>query len=808
MAINNSEARELHFDVSTGLKTVLGSELITDDEVAIFELVKNSFDAEATQVDLFFGESHIVIADNGIGMSFDDIENKWLFVAYSSKRSSNRTGDFRDGIAERRHYAGSKGIGRFSSDRLGRSIKLQTRTKLDHIHGVHSVTVDWSLFDVDHHKRFDSVGVTYIIQPDGFVVPDIIGPLSNGTVITIENLWRDWDREQILKLKSGLAKLINPFGAESDGFRIVIHAPDQQKVDKLVRHEAKGKGEEISPNVLVNGEVGNFIFSTLREKTTYIEVQINPKENTVESILIDRGELIYRIKEPNIYPLLQDSGFRCELFFLNQSAKMTFARRMGVASVQFGSVFLFRNGFRVFPIGEDGNDWYGMERRKGQGFARFLGNRDLIGRIDVSGADKNFQEASSRNTGLIETPAVGELRKCFIDHCLKRMERYVVPVTFVDAEDKLTSDVSRLLTDPGRARVAIAIAKLVDNSNIELLEYSKRLVGILNERSSQFEASLASLRAIAEKSKDETLFRNIEEAEKRFEELRRSEETAKRQADEERIAKEAARRLAEEERRAKEEAQERARLAEKTAVKFQEQFEEEKSRALFLSSITSLDTDTILNLHHQVTIYAVDIQQQIENFFVKVSGKESISTQDAVNAFERISLLNQKVMGITRFATKANFRLQSEMIEADLGEYIVQYINDVAKQFNLGPIAINVEMDRKGFIQKFKPIDISIVIDNLIANAKKRQMRATNITFQIIHPSKNTIHISIADDGRGFDEKIDDLNRIFDKGFTTTDGSGLGLYHVRHVLGEMNGTIEAIRQQDRNGAFFLIRISK
>ncbi|MBS4029665.1 MAG: ATP-binding protein [Ignavibacteriales bacterium] len=808
MTTNILETRKLHFDVSTGLKTVLGSELITDDEVAIFELVKNSFDAEATQVDLFFGKDRIVIADNGVGMSFDDIENKWLFVAYSSKRLSNRTGDFRDGIAERRHYAGSKGIGRFSSDRLGRSISLQTRTQSDHPKEVHSVAVDWSLFDVDHHKRFDSVGVTYTIQPDGFVIPDIIGPLSNGTVITIENLLCNWDRDKILNLKSGLAKLINPFGAESDGFRIVIHAPEQEQADNSEKQQILAKGEELSPNALVNGAVGNFIFSTLREKTTYIEIQIDSSQNTIETILVDRGELIYKVREPNSYPLLQDSGFRCELFYLNQSAKMTFARRMGVASVKFGSVFLFRNGFRIFPIGEEGDDWYKMDRRKQQGYKRFLGTRDVIGRIDVAGSDEHFQEASSRNTGLIETPAVKELQQCFMDHCLKRLERYVVPVTFVDAEDKLTSDVSRLLTDPGRARVATAIAKLVDNSNIELLEYSKRLVGILNERSSQFEASLASLRAIAEKTKDEVLFQNIEEAEKRFEELRRSEEAAKRQADEERAAKEVARFQAEAERKAKEEAQERARLAEKTAVKFQEQFEEERSRALFLSSITSLDTDTILNLHHQVTIYAVGIQQQIENFFVNVSGKESISTQEAINVFERISLLNQKVMGITRFATKANFRLQSEMIEADLGEYIVQYINDVAKQFNLGSFAINVESDEKGFIQKFKPIDVSIVIDNMIANSKKRNTRATNISFKIIHPSKNTIHILVADNGKGFDEKIEDLNRVFEKGFTTTDGSGLGLYHVRHVLGEMNGTIDASRQQDRNGAFFLIRISK
>jgi signal transduction histidine kinase len=792
--MNNPAFPDLHFDVSTGLKSVLGSELITDDEVAIFELVKNSFDADATQVDLFFEDNKIVIADNGIGMSYDDIRKKWLFVAYSSKRSANRPSDFRDDIAERRHYAGSKGIGRFSSDRLGESVKLQTRPRSEMSGPVHLLVVDWTLFDINHLDHFDSIGITYELQLSGFILPSEIPRLDSGTVITIENTRCVWDRDKILRIKSALAKLINPFGAAADGFRILIHAPSEQSADQVEQKLAAKKGGMLSPNALVNGEVGNFIFSTLQEKTTFIEVRINPQENSIESSLTDRGELIYRIREPNIYPSLTRSGFQCQLFFLNQSAKSTFSRRMGVPSVQFGSVFLFRNGFRVFPIGEEGNDWYMMDRRKQQGYARYLGTRDVIGRIDVSGTDYDFQEPSSRNGGLVETQAVYQLRDCFMDHCLKRLEKYVVPVTFVDAEDKFTSDVSRLLTDPGRARVASVVAKLVDNEEIELLDYSKRLIGILNERSSQFEISLASLRAIADKTKDANLFKNIEEAEKRFEELRQSEESARRQADEERKAKEAA--------------QERARQAEKIVTKVTAQLDEERKRTLFLSSISSLDTDTILNLHHQVTIYAVDIQQQIENFLVKISGETSVTPSDVINALERITLLNQKVMGISKFATKANFRLESEMIEADLGDYIEQYINDIARQFMLGPLTISVKSDHKGFLQKFKPIDVSVVIDNLIANAKKRHTRATQISFQITHPSKNTIHISVIDNGRGFDEKIDDLDRVFEKGFTMTDGSGLGLFHVQHVLGEMNGTIEASRREDRAGAVFIIRISK
>src|SRR5205823_2178743 len=136
-----------------------------------------------------------------------------------------------------------------------------------------------------------------------------------------------------------------------------------------------------------------------------------------------------------------------------------------------------------------------------------------IGRIEVSGDGEQFEESSSRNTGLIENAAVGELRECFMEYCLKRLERYVVPVTFVDKEDRNTEDVSRLLTDPGRARVAAVVAKLVDNENVELLSYSKRLIRILNARSEDFEESLASFRAIAERTKDAKLFGRIEEAE-------------------------------------------------------------------------------------------------------------------------------------------------------------------------------------------------------------------------------------------------------------------------------------------------------
>ena len=782
---------KLHFDVSSGLKSVLGSELITDDEVAIFELVKNSFDADARHVDVIFLDDEIVIADNGIGMTFDDIQKKWLFVAYSSKRNSLKPADFRDEISERRHYAGSKGIGRFSSDRLGENVVLQTRARQEKSGPVHKVTVNWNLFDRDHQTHFEKINVSYDEQAQ-FELPKNIKSLSHGTIISIKKTRRSWDRDGILRLKSGLAKLINPFGSTSDGFTISIFASSQYDEDKRAHAAALKQGEEPLPNTIVNGAVGNFIFGTLRLKTTFLEIVLGEDGKFFESVLTDRGELVYKVREPNPFNELKKSAFRCEIFFLNTSAKMTFARRMGVPSVQFGSIFLFRNGFRVFPIGEEGNDWFGMDHRKQQGYARFLGSRDVIGRIQVSGMNNGLEEASSRNTGLVDSPAVNQLRTCFEELCLKRLERYIVPVTFEDKEDRNTDNISRLLTDPGRARVTIAVAKLVDNSEIELLDYSRRLIGLLHSRSAQFESSLASLRLIAEKTKDRKLFERIETAEERFEELKRSEAEARLRADQERAAKEAA--------------QSRASKAEKSASQAQAELEEERKRSLFLASISTLDTDTILNLHHQVTIYAVDIQQQIENFLVRISDQKSVSVSDVISALESIALLNRKVMGISKFATKANFRLQSERISADLAEYFKEYVSSVANEFRLGqPPIPKVTADANGFVQSFKPIDVTVVIDNLIANAKKAKAR--NIKFDITHPTKDAIHIIVSDDGRGFDKSVKDLERLFDKGFTTTDGCGLGLHHVRQVLGEMKGTIEA-RRPDSNGAEFIIRISK
>ncbi|MCA3560239.1 MAG: ATP-binding protein [Aestuariivirga sp.] len=746
-------------------------------------MVKNSFDAGASNVHLFFDSEKIIVADDGSGMDRDDLEKKWLFVAYSSKRDANR--DYRDKASSRGHFAGSKGIGRFSSDRLGQTIILQSRPEKGGSE-IHRLDINWDDFEKDDTQRFETIPLNYS-DIERFEVPpelqDFGAKLLHGTIIEIQRLRHIWTREDLKSLKAALAKLINPFGSATDSFVIHITAPDELEKDKALEAQSKAKGKELSSRDIVNGRVGNFIFSDLRGKTTFIEVEISG--DWISSTLTDRGEVVYKIREPNPYGLLSDAGFRCELYYLNQSAKQTFARRVGLPSVRFGSVFLFRNGFRVFPIGEEANDWFGYDRRKQQGYSRFLGSREIIGRVDVFGTDEDFQEASSRNQGLIETPAVRELQNCFTEHCLKRLEKYVVPVSWADSADASAEDVSRLLTDAGRARVSTAVAKLVDNDEVELLDYSRRLVGLLNERSAGFEASLGSLRAIAEKTGDKDFLRRLETAEKRYDELKRAEVEARKAADKERTA---------------------ALRANERALRAEAEVEIERRRAHFLDSIVSLDVARTINLQHQVGIYAFELNQQIENLLRGTTEQAVISRDVVVAALEQISILNRRIQAASKFATMANFELDSGMIETDLAAFIEDYVSKL-ERLSLGKgTRISVTNSHSGLTLRFNPMDISIVVENLVSNAKKA--RAPRINFDIHgRDEDNALVIDVVDDGQGLARGVDP-NRIFDMGYTATNtGSGLGLYHVRQVLGEMNGSIELNRDYEGRGIAFQVVIA-
>jgi signal transduction histidine kinase len=181
-----------------------------------------------------------------------------------------------------------------------------------------------------------------------------------------------------------------------------------------------------------------------------------------------------------------------------------------------------------------------------------------------------------------------------------------------------------------------------------------------------------------------------------------------------------------------------------------------------------------------------------------------ISRETVLKAMEQIAYLNRKVLAIARFAAKAKFKLDSEKIEADIANFIAEYIEGVARESTGSRIRIEVENDHPGLELRFNPIDVSIVVDNLISNA--RRAGASRIKFVLSQAERGGgLWVRVSDNGKGLARGAA-KERIFEMGYTTTKGSGLGLYHVRQVLGEIGGSIELEEESPAKGASFLIKL--
>ena len=182
----------------------------------------------------------------------------------------------------------------------------------------------------------------------------------------------------------------------------------------------------------------------------------------------------------------------------------------------------------------------------------------------------------------------------------------------------------------------------------------------------------------ASDSKQEEQARREREAEQRRE-AERAREAAQEAAAKQKAEEEAHAR-AEEERQAREQAESRASKAEKIVADVEAKYSELEERVLFLTSATSLDYDTVVNLHHQIIIYASEINALAGNFLADAKGAESVSVDEALTAFEQTILLNQKVLAVARFATRATFKLDSGQIEEDVASFVEQYINEIGQE--------------------------------------------------------------------------------------------------------------------------------
>ncbi len=823
-------SENVKFRVSSGLKDILGRDLITSDNIAILELVKNSYDAHAQKVIITIQEDMLTIADNGKGMSKDDIINKWLFVAYSAKRDGTEDKSYRSKFT--RNYAGAKGIGRMSCDRLAQNLTL--KTKIEDSAVTEQLIVDWSLFEKNQQSDFDEVELPYSTLTENPEFPD---NANSGTILQFTNLRTQWTKGAILKLRRSLEKMINPFAEQTD-FQIEIVAPQYQEEDKAILQEInslelfdkteKQLEEQARQRLnLINGPIENRIKTILSIKTTQIESHI--VGNTITTTLTDRGTLMYKIQETNKFSHLQNASMI--LYYLNRAAKHNFTLNMGVNVVNYGNLFLFRNNFRIYPYGEFDDDSWGFNQRAQQGRARYLGTRSLLGRVDIQTNNvEDFKEVSSRDGGLVKTEASEQLFN-YVSYIHKQLERYVVGVLWgvnfiqnqyfisdkigleerkrTQIEENQSENIEHIYDSVGSRLDFVQLIKgLANNPTIQVLDYNKDLANII-ENQKQLESLKVSfvdeLRKMATQTNDTDLLDRINKFEQELETLKQEKEEAeKRQKEEEQKRKEAEKQASEAEKKRKEE--ERKRIAEEQKRKKAEtELAHTKKQNIFLQATSNLDVDRMLNFHHDIRIQSRTIENSLGSI-VKMINKGELDIEKLNQKIELVSRANARIISISQFATKANFNSTADYVDGDVIAYIHQYVTEV-----LPTVYRNIRFEcitnTCSHQMEFRPLEVSLIIDNLLSNAQKKSAKHFTIEF-IKNIDGNGGQMFVIDDGKGLDKQIINPQCIFEKGFTTTNGSGLGLHNVAQwVREQFSGTIsvdESFLAQNNQGFKLII----
>lgn len=368
----------------------LGEELNPNIDQGLLELVKNSYDADATECHVWLDGNGtpgtVVVEDNGDGMNADEIRSGWLVLGDSKKataRATSRLG---------RIPAGNKGLGRLAALRLGHEAKMVSSTGSGE---QYEVTLNWDQFD--QAATVDEVEVA--INRSAQDTP------RTGTRIELSRLRDGVGRVAARNLARALVLLADPFGDQPDGFSPILHSQEYSDLAEQVSKRYFDQAEfhlhaELSAgtsNATVSDWQGRVLWSSGAEP------------------LAQKGAPTY--KAP-------DATLDFWVFILNQS---TFTgRNVQLAAVRewlsnFGGVHIYVNGLRVAPYGNAGNDWLDLNLRRAQSPENRPSTNTSIGRLRVEDLTDVLVQKTDRS-GFIESEAFAELTR-FASDSLEWMAR-------------------------------------------------------------------------------------------------------------------------------------------------------------------------------------------------------------------------------------------------------------------------------------------------------------------------------------------------------------------------------------------------
>ena len=360
----------LNFEVSANLQKLIGEELISNEEMAFIELIKNAYDSGAKHVTITIHQQtlteqpYITIVDDGDGISLDDFKRRYMFAGYSERQD--------EAASATRVPTGEKGIGRFASDKVGSKLTVITRDR-----GAKNclrVQFDWDEFR-NKKKRFNEIEIPYSYVDFGEELK------RSGTVLQVRGLRGSWDARRIEELRDAIATLLNPFSSDR-GFVIELNVEGTRPSSETIEPQKPIRPDyELQFRVTGNGQVQRKFRS--RNSAPAKEWMVIPGL-TVPNLADLRGRLLYYIKKPS---------------------------RTLVDGLPWG-VQLYRDGFLMQPFGSPISDRLGLveKRAKRAGHAPLVPNR-LFGFVEISRLSHSGIKDTTSRQAMLESADLNDLVK-------------------------------------------------------------------------------------------------------------------------------------------------------------------------------------------------------------------------------------------------------------------------------------------------------------------------------------------------------------------------------------------------------------
>lgn len=676
----------IEFNFSYYALKLLGKNLYSNSWSAISELVANGLDAQATSVKLFINmidkeHSTIEILDNGSGMNYDDLANKYVFMG------KNKRDDLPDDL--KNSVMGRKGIGKLAALFLSKKYFIITKT-------TENDETSWYL----DSKNADDSSIPRlercIVEDANIETLDIWNAYKSGTLIKLTDV--DLTGIGYSKLEGLKARLANFFLTDSLRSSIEI--------------------------CVFNNQTDKIHFEPVKKDIAFKNMYLLFADNNSSAIKeIGKTVVVGNAKFSEVSDKPREVKLLTEKEFPNIKGK---------------KALILKNG-SVMDIEYEMTGWIGVHTSIKNIHAKLNDKRYLKNEVFNPNqlrlyvrkklAVENFLDIL-KNTQAFSNYIEGEISFDILDD-----DRF---------EDIATTNRQSLVTDDERVKLLIDILKPIINKMIsERVKLGQEV-----------------------KKEDDAIDA----------EIKRKQEEAKRKAEEKAEQEKQAKEKAEKEKKIEEEKRKELEIKHKKAQKTLEQINSEN---IFLRKTTNADMDALLTTFHSVLNDSEAISEVI-NYYTPPTLSNINDLIDGVKE------ANQKIYTISKMATLKNFSDKTEPINGDFITFLKFYLKEISSyKFNKKISFIDNLDETYKLSKEFIPIEIILMMDNIVSNSKKA--RAKTLELKTIKKGNNIL-IEICDSGDGLSPDAD-VNLLFEKGKSYTNGSGLGLYQVKKAIEKIGGEI-------------------